>query len=91
MKILKFSGEFCVACKVLTSQLEGYKDYDIDNLDMTTDTEKFQKYAVRKLPTLIAVDSNGTELCRKIGSCTLSEFKDWVKQTIQKNDKKLDV
>lgn len=91
MKILKFSGEYCGSCKILTTQLSGYKDHKIESYDMVEDIEKFQGYAVRKIPTLMVVNSEGVELDRKIGSCTLAEFEDWVKQIIEKNNEKLDL
>jgi len=36
------------------------------------------KYAIRGVPTLVMVDSNGAEISRLVGSKTEAELKNWV-------------
>jgi len=81
MKLLKFYAEWCGPCKGLTMVINGAKDkidipieeYDIDNEMMAQD------YKVRSVPTMVLVDSTGTEIRRQIGLVTEEKLLEFLK------------
>lgn len=80
MKILKFSASWCSPCKVLKQNLQEYKgDYELVNYDADEHMEEFAKYSIRNIPTLIAVNDEGSVISTKKGGLTLGEFEDWIK------------
>ena len=86
-KILKFSANWCAPCKALASQLVNYNKHEIVSYDMDQNPEEFTKHYVRNLPTVIFINNSGKEISRRIGSLTLSEFENWVKEAIEDNEK----
>lgn len=88
-KILKFSAGWCAPCKALAGQLKDYKGYEVVSYDMDENPVKFQEYGVRSLPTIVIINEKENELNRRVGSCTLYEFEEWVEKSI--NNEKLDL
>ena len=82
MKLLKFYAEWCGPCKGLTMIINGAKDkigipieeYDIDNEMMMA-----QEYKVRSVPTMVLVDSTGTEIRRQVGMVTEEKLLEFLK------------
>ena len=69
MKILKFSSDYCMACKNLAKQLEN-TDLPIINYNVDTDEAEplIDKYNIRNVPVLVFIDDNGNELKRIVGA-----------------------
>ena len=77
MKLLKFSASWCGPCKMLSMTIAGIKDeipYPIEEIDIDTNTELAQKYAVRGVPTMVLVNGD-KEVKRKVGAMTAPELK----------------
>lgn len=70
IKVLKFYADWCAPCKVLTTTLNGFKECEIQEVNIEKETKLTDQYTVKKLPTLIAVDAEGTELWRQTGVTT---------------------
>lgn len=83
IKIIRFHANWCAPCKngipvweEVKSKLEGvlaFEDSDIDS-----DLETRAIYAVKSIPTYIAIDENGTEVARKVGTCSTDSFLKWI-------------
>ena len=68
-KILKFSADWCMPCKVLNKKLEDFTDcevvkYDVDDVD----EELLEKYRIRNIPVTILGDENEEEMYLKNSS-----------------------
>lgn len=72
MKILKFGAVWCPACLVMKPVWKEinnlYPDLDITEYDYDMDEDYVVKYNVGdKLPVIIKIDDNGSEIDRLIG------------------------
>jgi len=79
MKILKFSADWCRPCKKLTETLDQMVlPYVVENKDIDKEPGLAGDYAVRGVPTMILVDSEGKELSRLVGPRTKADIMEWV-------------
>lgn len=63
MKLLKFFATWCAPCKTLTTMLESEDlGVEIVPIDMDQEPEKFTKYGIKSVPTLLLVDDEGNAL-----------------------------
>lgn len=67
MKVLKFWAAWCSPCKVLKTTLNGFDKCEITEINIEEDSILTNKFAVRKLLTLIIIDDNEEELWRHTG------------------------
>lgn len=77
-RLLFFTASWCGACKALKPVVEKEAPemgYEIKYFDMDTDEGAFaaDDYGVRGLPTLITIDSDGSELKRAVGNTAWRE------------------
>lgn len=71
MKYLYFGAVWCGPCRMMKPMLEKLPaEIVLEKLDVDKDSELVEKYAVMKVPTIILVDKEGTELSRIVGSTT---------------------
>ena len=79
MKILKFSADWCRPCKKLTETLDQMVlPYVVENKDIDKEPGLASAYAVRSVPTMILVDSEGKELSRLVGPRTKADIMEWL-------------
>lgn len=78
-KYLYFGAPWCGPCRMMKPMLDKLpteivlERYNIDN-----SSELVEKYSVMKVPTIILVDKEGTELNRIVGSTTQTRLeKTW--------------
>ena len=79
-KILKFSADWCMPCKVLNKKLEDFTacevvKYDVDEVE----DDLLQKYQIRNIPVTILVDKNENEIQRWVGVFNVDEISDKIK------------
>ena len=78
-QILKFSAAWCGPCKSMSATLGRIQlPVSVVEVDVDEQHELATKYAIRGVPTLVMVDSNGAEISRLVGSKTEAELKNWV-------------
>jgi thioredoxin 1 len=69
--VKRFTASWCAPCRALApviSSLEPeFPDVQFETVDIETDTEVTQQYAVRTIPTVVILN-NGVEVDRLIGS-----------------------
>ena len=53
MRILKFYAVWCGPCKVLNKQLESFKDYPIESVNIDENPDLVEKYGIISVPTTI--------------------------------------
>jgi thioredoxin 1 len=78
-QILYFSASWCGPCKNLNPiinqlQTEGV---NIKKIDIDNDFIISQNYSIKNIPTLVLVDSRGTEIKRITGSKSKEDIKNW--------------
>lgn len=81
MKALKFHATWCGPCKALSMVVEGVDNLplEIESIDIDENMALAQKYGVRSVPTIVIVDSTGTEVKRKTGSMNESQLLEFLK------------
>ncbi len=80
-KILKFSADWCMPCKVLNKKLEDFTDcevvkYDVDDVD----EELLEKFKIRNIPVTILVDDNEEEIQRWVGVFDVNEISNKIEE-----------
>jgi thioredoxin 1 len=68
MKLIKFQASWCGPCKALSAVMENMTlPIETQNVDIDENHDMARKYNVRSVPTMIVVDSTGTEVKRAVG------------------------
>lgn len=83
LKLVKIGAPWCGPCSTLDKSIAEskeikYVEYIKEDLD-SMNPDEVQKLKVRGVPTLILF-SGETEVQRKTGSMTTSQFDEWIKQ-----------
>lgn len=79
MKVLKFYADWCGPCKMLTKVLEGETfSTEIEEVDIDANNEIASKFGIRGVPTCVLVDDTGTEVGRRVGMMTVTQFREFV-------------
>lgn len=79
MKLLKFSASWCQPCKALSTMLANTTlPFEIEEIDVDENHDLPAKFMVRGVPTLIAVDDDGVEVDRLVGSISSQALSKWV-------------
>ena len=79
MKILKFSATWCTPCKNLDRTLEEMAiPYPIQNVDIDRQPELAGEFAIRGVPTLVLITSEGKEQGRLVGGKTKADIMEWL-------------
>lgn len=86
MEILRFTASWCQPCKALAKQIEelGLAE-GVTVVDIDDQPELAQRYGVRSVPTLIAVDSN-KEVKRLVGIKAKDILLDWFPKSVENNN-----
>lgn len=82
VKILKFSASWCHPCKILSDRLRTFDKVPIEEIDCDdkSNSELIKKYAIRNLPLLIFVDSEGRPMARLSGVVTKDSINEILKE-----------
>jgi thioredoxin-like negative regulator of GroEL len=70
MKLLKFYASWCAPCKGLSLTIENMKSsitIPVEDIDIDKNNDMARKYNVRSVPTMVIVDSTGSEVKRAVG------------------------
>ena len=78
-KILYFSAVWCGPCKALAPTMDqlASQGLPVQKIDVDQDNNMSAQYGVRNVPTLIKVDSNGSEVGRMVGNQSADVIKEW--------------
>ena len=77
-KILKFSAEWCMPCKMLTKAISKEDlGIPIEEVDIDENRQLMSEYNVRSIPTLVYL-KDGHEVSRIVGSKTIADIKKWI-------------
>lgn len=75
MKILKFYGEWCAPCKMLSSMLKSTDlGIPVEEIDIDENIELPKKYGVRGVPTMVLLNNDGVEVRRLVGLPTKAQL-----------------
>ena len=81
MKLIYFSAPWCGPCKQLGPIMEEIgQQITVQKVNVDNSPEMVAHYGIRNIPTVIAVDSLGTEQGRKIGFNTKQSYLDMYNQ-----------
>jgi|TARA_R110001592_G_C12772263_1_gene714061 thioredoxin-like negative regulator of GroEL len=75
-KIYYFSAPWCGPCKMLGPVMDK-SGLPFQKINVDEDSTLSAKYGIRNVPTLVKVDSNGTEISRLVGNNPLDKIKNW--------------
>lgn len=80
MKLMKFYGEWCGPCKMLSNTMKDmdFGSVEIQEVDVDEQPELATKYAIRGVPTLILLGDEGQILGRTSGALSASQLKQFV-------------
>lgn len=73
-KFLLFSATWCQPCKQIKKTAEKLPEGYLVTYDIEKHEELAQEYAIRVVPTVVVLDSNGTETDRFVGNQPFSKF-----------------
>tara|TARA_R100000734_G_C3256248_1_gene56265 strand:- start:151 stop:405 length:255 start_codon:yes stop_codon:yes gene_type:complete len=81
-KILYFSAQWCGPCKQLGPVMDtlSSEGLPIQKVDVDQNSNLAAEYAVRNIPCLVLVDTNGNELKRLVGNNPPNIIKNWYNQ-----------
>jgi len=76
-KFIYFSAQWCGPCKMLGPVMEelNTEGYNVQKVDVDSNTELSQKYGIRNIPTVI-LTVNGKEVSRKVGNAPKKMYLD---------------
>jgi len=80
-QLIYFSAVWCRPCKMLGPIMEELQSegYNVQKIDVDSNTEISQKYGVRNIPTVI-LTVNGEEIARKVGLASKLMYLDMYNQ-----------
>lgn len=81
MKYLYFTADWCASCRAIAPLLdelvEGLPEgVTLEKIDVDKDPEKASDHHIKKLPTVIKLDSEGNEVSRLMGANTLKAYQE---------------
>ena len=83
MKLMLFTGSWCVPCqqlKPIVKEVAEEKEIELKVVDVETETETTNAYMVRGVPTLIKFDDNGDEVGRVSGALRREQVIDFLEK-----------
>ena len=83
MKAFKFEASWCQPCKNMSRVLDGIKEQltvPVEAIDIDENADMAKQYAIRGVPTMVLVDSDGKEVKRKVGMMREAEILEFFKQ-----------
>lgn len=83
MKLMLFTGNWCVPCqqlKPIVKKVAEEKEIELKIIDVETETETTNAYMVRGVPTLIKFDDNGDEVGRVSGVLSREQVIDFLEK-----------
>jgi len=82
MKVLKFYADWCGPCKGLSQVIKNAGDkvtMEVENVNIDENIFLAQEHKIRSVPTMIVVDSDGTEIRRKVGAMNEEQLIEFLK------------
>ncbi len=82
MKVLKFYADWCGPCKGLSQVIKNAGDkvtMEVENVNIDDNIFLAQEHKIRSVPTMIVVDSDGTEIRRKVGAMNEEQLIEFLK------------
>lgn len=86
VKLIIVGANWCPSCKALDNHISDYQEntqnpINIEKYDMDDESKRefIVYHSIRSLPTMIAVDSKGTVLSKKIGLMSKEGVNAWIK------------
>jgi thioredoxin 1 len=82
MKVLKFYADWCGPCKGLSQVIKNAGDkvtMEVENVNIDDNIFLAQEHKIRSVPTMIVVDSDGTEIRRKVGAMNEEQLLEFLK------------
>lgn len=77
-KILKFSAEWCMPCKMLEESLQAEPlSVEVEEVDVDANRDLAIEYSIRSVPTLVYI-KEGREIARVTGAKSVAELQKWV-------------
>lgn len=74
MKFYYFSAEWCSPCKAMKPMVKEYDNVEFVDVDTDEGSKLAGQYAVRGIPTLVAVDANGAQQDVLVGAVPQSQL-----------------
>ncbi len=78
--LLYFSAKWCQPCKVMSKSVEEIRDahpeFLVSKIDIEEQADFAGAYKIRSLPTVLLIDSEGTEIVRVVGARSSKDLED---------------